>query len=165
MPGANPGVRTLPRIHVSDLISTKLEGSSYQVSLSTLIGNGKVMRTMAKSAKETIIEASENGTLAGLLEKHRIKNLSIFRLSENPYSGLRRWAILDMQYDRLNAVYEDLGLEELKYYMRNYRHSDRKGTHNFSTGCGYGIFDADLLGGDADGRVLAAFKHAGLVID
>lgn len=123
------------------------------------------MRTMAKSAKETIIEASENGTLARLLEKHRIKNLSNFWLSENPYSGLRRWAILDMQYDRLNAVYEDLGLEELKYYMRNYRHSDRKGTHNFSTGCGYSIFDSDLLGGDMDGRVLTAFKHAGLVID
>ena len=123
------------------------------------------MRTMAKSAKETIIEASENGTLAGLLEKHRIKNLSIFQLSENPHSGLRRWAISDMQYDQLNAVYEDLGLEELKYYMRNYRHSDRKGTHNFSTGCGYSIFDADLLGGNMDGRVLAAFKKAGLVID
>ena len=123
------------------------------------------MRTMAKSAKETIIEASNNGTLAGLLEKHRIKNLSIFRLSENPYSGMRRWSILDMQYDRLNAVYEDLGLEELKTYMRNYRHSDRKGTHNFSTGGGYSIFDADLLGGDASGRVLAAFKSAGLDID
>nr|DAK24736.1 MAG TPA: hypothetical protein [Caudoviricetes sp.] len=39
-PGANPGVRTLPYIHVADLISTKLEGSSYQVSLSTLIGKG-----------------------------------------------------------------------------------------------------------------------------
>mgnify|MGYP000091088142 FL=1 len=120
---------------------------------------------MTNSAKEIILEASENGTLAGLLEKHRIKNLSIFWLSENPYSGLRRWAILDMQYDRLNAVYEDLGLEELKYYMRNYRHSDRKGTHNFSTGCGYSIFDSDLLGGDMDGRVLTAFKDAGLVID
>ena len=123
------------------------------------------MRTMTNSAKEIILEASENGTLAGLLDKHRIKNLSIFWLSENPYSGLRRWAILDMQYDRLNAVYEDLGLEELKYYMRNYRHSDRKGTHNFSTGCGYSIFDSDLLGGNADGRVLTAFKDAGLVID
>lgn len=123
------------------------------------------MRTMAKPAKAIIIEASKNGTLAGLLEKHHLKNLSIFRLLENPYSGLRRWAILDMQYRRLNAVYEDLGLGELKYYMRNYRHSDRKGTHNFSTGGGYSIFDADLLGGDADGRVLEAFKHAGFVID
>ena len=123
------------------------------------------MRTWAKSAKETIIKASKTGALAGLLEKHRIKNLCIFQLSENPYTALRRWAILDMQYDRLNAVYGDLGLEELKYYMRNYRHSDRKGTHNFSSGYGYSIFDVDLLGGDADGRVLEAFKHAGLVID
>jgi hypothetical protein len=32
MPGAIPGVRTQPRIHVADLISTKLEGSYYQVS-------------------------------------------------------------------------------------------------------------------------------------
>lgn len=120
---------------------------------------------MAKSAKETIIEASKNATLSGLLEMHQIKNLSIFKLSENPYTALRRWAILDMQYDRLNAVYVDLRLEELKYYMRNYRHSDRKGTHNFSTGYGYSIFDADLLGGDASGRVIAAFKDAGLVID
>lgn len=123
------------------------------------------MRTMAKSAKETIIEASENGTLAGLLEKHRIKNLAIFLLSENPYTALRRWAITDSQYERLNSVYKDLGLGELKDYMRNYRHSDRKGTHNFSTGCGYSIFDSDLLGGNMDGRVLSAFKDAGLVID
>lgn len=99
------------------------------------------------------------------LEKHRLKNLSIFLLSENPYTALRRWAILDTQYDRLNSVYKDLGFGELKEYMRNYRHSDRKGTHNFSTGCGYSIFGADLLGGAADGRVLEAFKHAGLVID
>ena len=32
MPGAIPGVRTLPLIHTADLVSTKLEGSSYQVS-------------------------------------------------------------------------------------------------------------------------------------
>lgn len=118
-----------------------------------------------KELKEALNRHLESGELTRALEKHRIKNLCIFLLSENPYSGLRRWAILDMQYDRLNAVYEDLGLEELKYYMRNYRHSDRKSTHNFSTGGGYSIFDADLLGGDADGRVLEAFKHAGLVID
>ena len=118
-----------------------------------------------KELKEALKQHLDSGELTRALEKHRIKNLSIFFLSENPNSGMRRWAILDMQYDRLNAVYEDLGLEELKYYMRNYRHSDRKNTHNFSTGGGYSIFDADLLGGDADGRVLEAFKQAGLVID
>ena len=120
---------------------------------------------MRKSAKETIIEASKNGTLAGLLEKHRIKNLAIFLLRENPYTALRRWAITDYQYGRLNAVYKDLGLDDLKYYMRSYRYSGSAYTHNFSTGCGYSIFDSDLLGGDADGRVIAAFKNAGLVID
>lgn len=120
---------------------------------------------MRKPAKETIIEASKNGTLAGLLEKHRIKNLAVFFLRENPYTALRRWAITDAQYERLNAVYEDLGLGELKDYMRSYRYSESARTHNFSTGCGYSIFDSDLLGGCMDGRVLAAFKDAGLVID
>lgn len=120
---------------------------------------------MAKSAKETIIEASENGTLAGLLKKHCITNLCVFHLSENPLTGLRRWAILDDQYARLNRVYEELGLGELKDYMRNYRHSDRRGTHNFSTGGGYSVLDADLLGGDGDGRVLDALKTAGFFID
>ena len=73
---------------------------------------------MRKPAEETIIEASKNGTLAMLLEKHRIKNLAVFFLRENPYTALRRWAITDAQYERLNAVYEDLGLGELKDYMR-----------------------------------------------
>ena len=118
-----------------------------------------------KELKEALNRHLESGELTRALEKHRIKNLAIFLLSENPYTALRRWAILDMQYDRLNSVYKDLGFGELKEYMRNYRHSDLKGTHNFSTGCGYNIFDSDLLGGDMDGRVLAAFKDAGLVID
>lgn len=118
-----------------------------------------------KELKEALKQHLDSGELIRALEKHRIKNLAIFFLRENPHSGLRRWAILDAQYRRLNAVYEDLGLGELKEYMRNYRHSDLKNTHNFSTGGGYSIIDADLLGGDADGRVLEAFKHAGLVID
>ena len=41
MPGAIPGVRTLPYIHVADQISTKFDGSSYLVSQSTLIGKRK----------------------------------------------------------------------------------------------------------------------------
>lgn len=118
-----------------------------------------------KELKEALEQHLESGELTRALEKHSLKNLAVFLLRENPVSGMRRWAILDMQYDRLNAVYEDLGLGELKDFMRNYRHSDLKGTHNFSTGGGYSIFDTDLLGGDADGRVLEAFKHAGLVID
>lgn len=118
-----------------------------------------------KELKEALNRHLESGELTRALEKHRIKNIAFFLLSENPHSGLRRWAILDTQYDRLNSVYKDLGFGELKEYMRNYRYSDLKNTHNFSTGGGYSIIDADLLGGDADGRVLEAFKHAGLVID
>lgn len=118
-----------------------------------------------KELKEALKQHLESGELTRALERHRIKNLAVFLLRENPYTALRRWAITDAQYERLNAVYEDLGLGELKDYMRSYRYSESARTHNFSTGCGYSIFDSDLLGGCMDGRVLAAFKDAGLVID
>lgn len=118
-----------------------------------------------KELKEALNRHLESGELTRTLDKHRLKNLAVFFLRENPVSGMRSWAILDMQYRRLNAVYEDLGLGELKEYMRKYRYDETKNIHKFSTGCGYSIFDADLLGGDADGRVLEAFKNAGLVMD
>nr|DAS46453.1 MAG TPA: hypothetical protein [Caudoviricetes sp.] len=118
-----------------------------------------------KELKEALNRHLDSGELTRALDKNRLKNIAVFFLRENPVSGMRSWAISDMQYRRLNAVYEDLGLGELKDYMRGYRYSESACTHNFSTGGGYSIFDADLLGGDADGRVLEAFKHAGLVID
>lgn len=118
-----------------------------------------------KELKEALNRHLESGELTRALGKHRLKNLVIFFLRENPVSGMRSWAIQGMQYRRLNAVYEDLGLGELKEYMRRYRYDETKDIHKFSTGGGYNIFDADLLGGDSDGRVLAAFKDAGLVID
>lgn len=118
-----------------------------------------------KELKEALNRHLESGELTRALEKHRLKNLAVFFLRENPVSGMRSWAILDMQYRRLNAVYEDLGLGELKEYMRKYRYDETKGIHKFSTGGGYSIFDADLFGGDADRRVIEAFKNAGLVMD
>lgn len=118
-----------------------------------------------KELKEALKQHLDSGELTRALDKHRLKNLVVFFLRENPVSGMRSWAILDMQYRRLNAVYEDLGLGELKEYMRKYRYDETKDIHKFSTGCGYSIFDADLFGGDADGRVLEAFKNAGLVMD
>ena len=118
-----------------------------------------------KELKEALNRHLESGELTRALDKHRLKNLAVFFLWENPVSGMRSWAISDMQYRRLNAVYEDLGLGELKEYMRKYRYDETKDIHKFSTGCGYRIFDADLFGGDANGRVLGAFKNAGLVMD
>lgn len=118
-----------------------------------------------KELKEALNRHLESGELTRALEKHRLKNLAVFFLRENPVSGMRSWAILDMQYRRLNAVYEDLGLGELKEYMRKYRYDETKDIHKFSTSVGYSIFDADLFGGDADGRVIEAFKNAGLVMD
>nr|DAY23303.1 MAG TPA: hypothetical protein [Caudoviricetes sp.] len=118
-----------------------------------------------KELKEALNRHLESGELTRALEKHRLKNLAVFFLRENPVSGMRSWAILDMQYRRLNAVYGDLGLGELKEYMRKHRYDETKDIHKFSTGDGYSIFDADLFGGDADGRVIEAFKNAGLVMD
>lgn len=118
-----------------------------------------------KELKEALKQHLDSGELTRALDKHRLKNLAVFFLRENPVSGMRSWAILDMQYRRLNAVYEDLGLGELKEYMRKYRYDETKGIHKFSTGVGYSIFDADLFGGDADGRVIESFKNAGLVMD
>ena len=118
-----------------------------------------------KELKEALNRHLDSGELTRSLERHSLKNLVVFFLRENPVSGMRSWAIQDMQYRRLNAVYEDLGLGELKEYMRKYRYDETKDIHKFSTGGSYSIFDADLLGGDADGRVLKTFKDAGLLID
>lgn len=118
-----------------------------------------------KELKEALNRHLDSGELTRALEKHHLKNLAVFFLRENTASGMRSWAILDMQYRRLNAVYEDLGLGELKEYMRKYRYDETKNIHKFSTGGGYSIFDADLLGGEGSGEVLKAFKDAGLVID
>lgn len=118
-----------------------------------------------KELKEALKQHLDSGELTRALEKHRLKNLAVFFLRENPVSGMRSWAILDMQYRRLNAVYEDLGLGELKEYMRKYRYDETKTIHKFTTGGGYSIFDADLLGGSGSGEVLKAFQNAGLVID
>ena len=118
-----------------------------------------------KELKEALNRHQDSGELTRALEKHRLKNLAVFLLRENPVSGTRSWAILDMQYRRLNSVYEDLGLGELKDYMRRYRYDETKNIHKFTTGGGYNIFDSDLLGGSGSGEVLKAFQNAGLMMD
>ena len=118
-----------------------------------------------KELKEALNRHQDSGELTRALEKHRLKNLAVFFLRENPVSGTRSWAILDMQYRRLNSVYEDLGLGELKDYMRRYRYDETKNIHKFTTGGGYNIFDSDLLGGSGSGEVLKAFQNAGLMMD
>jgi len=54
-----------------------------------------------KEIKEALNKHLESGELTRALEKHRIKNLAVFLLRENPYTALRRWAITDSQYERL----------------------------------------------------------------
>ena len=85
-----------------------------------------------KELKEALNRHLESGELTRALERHRLKNLVVFFLRENPHTAIRRWAITDGQYDRLNAVYKDLGLGELKDYMRSYRYSETARTHTTS---------------------------------
>lgn len=121
--------------------------------------------TGQKIVKMTVLQAYNNGTLARLLEKHRLQNLCVFPVSENPHSGLCRLEILDTQYDRLNAIYLELGLGDLSQYMTLYLRDILRYTHTFSTRVGCNVLDLDLFGGDADGSVLGAFERAGLIID
>ena len=118
----------------------------------------------SKTLIETVQSLNKSGDLRRTLKKYHLKNLAIFQHGEDYTEGLNLLAITNAQYERLNNVYYDLGLGELKDYMRNCRHFEED-LHEFSTGYGYSVIDVDLLGGSGNGDVLAAFKKAGLTID
>lgn len=118
----------------------------------------------SKTLIETVQSLNKSGDLRRALKKYQLKNLAVFPYGEDYTEGLNLLAITNTQYERLNNVYKELGLGELKNYMRNYRYFEED-LHEFSTGYGYSVIDADLLGGSGNGDVLAAFKKAGLTID
>lgn len=118
----------------------------------------------SKTLIETVQSLNKSGDLRRALKKYQLKNLAVFPHGEDYTEGLNLLAITNTQYERLNNVYKELGLGELKNYMRNYQYFEED-LHEFSTGYGYSVIDADLLGGSGNGDVLAAFKKAGLTID
>lgn len=105
-----------------------------------------------------------NGDLSRTLEKYQLKKLNVRLLWENPTREVHRWDITSSQYNRLNKVYEEMGLGELKDYMKHHRYLSAAATHAFTTGWWYSAFDHDLLGGDGTGKVLEALGESGVSI-
>ena len=81
-----------------------------------------------------------------------IKTIHAKQVSENPMSGLRRYHI--SSEDAL-IILGWLGYDMSQ--IRSYR-GHKSGGFGFSTGCGYAIFDADLLGGNGDGTAERRFE-------
>ena len=72
----------------------------------------------AETLAEKLCELNQSGELLRTLVKHRIQNLLVYPRDEDSASGLCRWSLLGYQYNRLATVYKELGLGELKEYMR-----------------------------------------------
>lgn len=80
-------------------------------------------------------------------------------VSENSFSGARRWKLNKRDAATLVA-WEDFDITKVRG-----SHGVRKdGTIHFTTGGGYAIFDADLLGGTGDGAAERRANDAGLYI-
>lgn len=107
---------------------------------------------------------NQAGELRRTLIKHRIQNLLVYMRGVDSASGLCRWSILGYQYNRLAMVYKELGLGEIKEYMRGYKPDSSRGAFTFLAGTEYSSFDANLLGGDGSGVVLKEFWKAGFAI-
>ena len=77
---------------------------------------------------------------------------AIKRISVNPTSGLTRW---ECSRDLTAAILAYHG-DQWKEKVRSGR-IVKSGRLRFSTGVGYDIISADLLGGEADGRAARRF--------
>ena len=80
-----------------------------------------------------------------------LKTIRVKHVSTNPTSGYMRWHVKP----------EDAGiiihwLQDVKK-IRSFR-EHKNGGFGFGTGCGYAIFDADLLGGNGDGTTERRFE-------
>ena len=73
------------------------------------------------------------------------------RTNVNPTSGLQRWKI--SPEDAGTIIHWLGGTDQIRKFRQ---HKD--GGFGFSTGCGYAIVDADLLGGTGDGKAERKFQ-------
>ena len=85
-----------------------------------------------------------------------VVKITCSRQSVNPHSGVTRW--------RINA--KDAALLVAQEWfdvsgVRGSRGVRKDGTLHFTTGVGYAIIDADLLGGSGDGRAERVANDAG----
>lgn len=77
-------------------------------------------------------------------------------ISENPTSGARRWEVPVNHVFTIESWLEGQG-KTLGDAVRGIRYR-KNGSFSFVTGGGYAIFDADLLGGNGDGRAESKFE-------
>ena len=85
--------------------------------------------------------------------------VKVMRESVNPMSGAMRWRIPARSVKTL-MEWEGFDIDR----VRGCRGVRKDGTIHFTTGCGYAIFDADLLGGNGDGMAERRFNDAGFRI-
>ena len=88
-----------------------------------------------------------------------MKTVRVIRESVNPMSGMTRWRIPARS---VKTLMEWEGFDIAR--VRGCRGVRKDGTIHFTTGGGYAIFDADLLGGNGDGMAERRFNDAGFVI-
>lgn len=87
------------------------------------------------------------------------KHISPKLISENKFTGARRWKLNRRDTATLMSLE---GFDVTK--VRGSRGVRKDGTIHFTTGVGYAIFDADLLGGNGDGSAERRANDAGLFI-
>lgn len=82
-----------------------------------------------------------------------IKTINVKQVTEHPLTGMRRYHV---KPDDARIILDWLGHDRSQ--VRSYR-AHKSGGFGFSTGCGYAIFDADLLGGNGDGTAERRFEQ------
>ena len=82
-----------------------------------------------------------------------IKTINVKEVSEDPTSGRIRWHV-KREDARIILDWLDDDFSKIRAHR-----SHKSGGFGFSTGCGYAIFDADLLGGNGDGTTERRFEQ------
>ena len=72
-------------------------------------------------------------------------------LRENPMTGMRTFAIHPNDWPLVEKFYHDRGLNPADHIRAHRINSE--GQHTFRGGLGYDVIDADLLGGNGNGRM------------
>lgn len=86
------------------------------------------------------------------------KRLYFRHISENPTSGAQRWELSSHARIVVEEWLKAQGKGNPRDLIRGYRYNSIRGTVRFTTGIGYAILDADLLGGDGSGAAERKFQ-------
>lgn len=84
------------------------------------------------------------------------KRLYFRHISENPTSGAQRWEMSKGMEQEVAAWLEEQG-KTIEETVRGYR--ETQGRVRFTTGIGYAILDADVLGGEGSGKAERRFEE------